>query len=56
MVRRGPRENRGHGEPSEQQASDPERDPGDLDTTAVPGEERQTARTRNEPDIDEDVE
>jgi hypothetical protein len=43
-------------DPNRQSASDPDRERGGEDTTAYPGEERQSPRSRNEPDADQDVE
>jgi hypothetical protein len=56
MVRKNSPEAPARGEPAPRQASDPERDASDVDTTAVPGEERQGQRARNEPEPDQDVE
>jgi hypothetical protein len=56
MVRKGPKDTRRRAEPAVRQASDPDRDAGDADTTVAPGEERKPPRSRQEPEPDDDVE
>ena len=56
MTTNKPRESRRRDEPLPRQASDPERDSGQEDTAAVPGEERRPVRPLHEPDGDEDIE